>query len=74
MFHFPRHAAQPLNILSRPPAAGVRLLAFHTVTRRETADARFINFITITENTLCQRQIEKRGRLCFMRAKRRTFV
>lgn len=44
---------------------------FHAVTRQERAGARFINFLTMGEEFLFQRQVEMRRGHVFMRAKKR---
>ncbi len=45
-----------------------------TALTRQTAKARFIEFASIQENAITRTQIEVRGNLVFMRAKRRNFI
>jgi len=47
-------------------------MAFHTVTRSESGNSRFINFITVADNLFSHRQIEERDGKVFMRLKRRS--
>jgi len=49
-------------------------LQIQTAIKKETADARFIEFAKIEDNSVTRTQIEMRGGLVFMRAKRRTYV
>jgi hypothetical protein len=49
-------------------------MQIQTALTRETATARFLEFVAMQENAITRTQIEMRGGLVFMRAKRRSYV
>ncbi len=44
---------------------------FHAVTKSETDDSRFLNFLVFGDDWFIQRQMEQRDGKTFMRAKKR---
>jgi hypothetical protein len=49
-------------------------MQIQTALTRETTTARFLEFVAMQENAITRTQIEMRGGLVFMRAKRRSYV
>lgn len=44
---------------------------FHAVTKQVSGTSRYLNFLAMGDGYFLQRQVERRGDLVFMRAKKR---